>query len=107
MASSAGRGRTSEERRRGRAGRAASSSAGSGAAAGDFGRVGGSAGGAPKRSSCICVVVSLSSLCVDRTAVSSLEVCDKALQNGRLNGLPPTTFQTKRDAMNHHHPTQF
>lgn len=56
MALSGGRGRTSVERRVGGAGVASSSSAGSGAAAGGFGRVGGGAGGAPNRSSCMSVI---------------------------------------------------
>lgn len=53
VVSSEGSGRTSVELRRGVAGAESPPPAGSGAAAGGFGRVGGGAGDAPNRSSCM------------------------------------------------------
>lgn len=80
------------ERRRGGAGVVASSSTGSGAEAGGFGRVGGGAGGAPNRSSCMLALVTTDGVCVACTACGSFQSCDKTLQNRRKSEKPADVF---------------
>lgn len=72
-------------RRRGGVGGEVSPSDRSGAAAGGFGRVGGGAGGAPKRSFCIFGLVLLDKVTVVGTDRQRREIHDKAMQNERLN----------------------